>query len=78
MKLIPKTNKGLIKDYQELTLEREDCIDLVKQKEPDANGAMFDKHVCWANFGSVGTDSQKLYKTCSFPDVQNPDMAKCK
>jgi len=59
-----------------LTLEREDCIDLVKQKEPDANGAMFDKHVCWANFGSVGTDSQKLYKTCSFPDVQNPDMAK--
>ena len=70
--------KAVQNDYKDLRMDREDCIDLVKQKEPDANGAMFDRINCYANFGMVGTDSTKNYRTCSFPDVENWDMAKCK
>ena len=65
-------------DHKDLIMEREDCIDLVKQKEPDANGAMFDRFHCFANFGMVGTNSKKSRRTCSFPDIENWDIAKCK
>ena len=67
------SKKGVGRTYTE-----HQCANLVRSKEPSANGATWmvmknsmsclqlNCHTCFAQFGSTGTDSNRLARTCLF------------
>ena len=51
------------------TATREECISMVKNREPTANGATFGGYGegnCFAEFGMTGSNSNPIYQTCLF------------
>ena len=56
------------------TATSEECMKLVKSREPTANGATFGIYIqkkvgkapCWAQFGMTGIKSNSRWQTCQF------------
>ena len=46
----------------------DECANLVRSREPSANGASRHQVVslCYAEFGAIGSDGKSSYRTCLF------------
>ena len=48
------------------TTTEDQCADLVRRQQPNANGATWGDGECFAEFGATGNDGDKNWRTCVF------------
>ena len=50
----------------ETTINEDECADLVRRKEENANGSTWEDGTCYAQFGATGINRNEKRRTCLF------------